>query len=313
MIEILEAPPLLTVQDAGRFGLRAEGVPIAGAMEGWAFATANLLAGNSPSTAVFEWAVGGGAMRFHRDAHFALTGASAEALLNERPVPGETTCLAKAGDILRVLRLVRGRFLYLAIRGGLDVPVVLGSRSTYLQAAFGGFEGRRLHAGDAVPLGSPGLRAPRPGFAVPIQLRPDYDASRLRVLPGSRAAALPKESWTGLTDETFRVSAASDRMGYRLDGPAFAVRAGAALLSEPTCTGAIQATEEGQLIVLLSDGPTVGGYPVVAVVIGADLPVLVQKTPGAPVRFEPVSLEEAGAARAQRTGALESLRALTVQ
>src|SRR6185312_2699958 len=139
MIEIVAAPPYLAVQDLGRPGYRAQGVPIGGAMDAWALSLANVLAGNPPGAAALEWALGPGSIRLHRACGFAWAGPDAAVTLDEVPVPMHVAHRAAAGSILTLRRFSGGRFVYLAFNGGIDVPVVLGSRATYLPARFGGF------------------------------------------------------------------------------------------------------------------------------------------------------------------------------
>lgn len=321
MMRVEAAPPYLAVQDGGWRGLRASGMPAGGAIDRWALAVANLLAGNAPDAAALEWALGGGAVRFEADCTLALAGAEAEATLAGARADACTVLRARAGDVLRVERLTRGRFLYLAVGGGIGVPAVLGARATYLPGAFGGHEGRLLRAGDALPLGaaadasslsradgslsrteadaSPsqaGRTAPV-GWRLPEGLRPAYDPHLpLRVVAGPQAALFGGDAWRTLEGEAFRVSRASDRAGYRLEGPPLRADVAAALPSEAACAGAVQVPDGGAPIVLMPDGPTVGGYPKIAVVASADLPSLSQRAPGDEVRFRVVSVEEAQAA-----------------
>ena len=163
MITISRAPPYLTVQDAGRKQSRWSGVPQGGAMDFTAMSAANAIAGNSLNAAALEWALGGGSIRFDRDCTFALAGATARATLAGQAVAPCTTTYARAGDELTVEQIVTGRFLYLAVAGGIDVLPVLGSRSTYLPGRFGGYEGRMLKSGDSAETRivlKPGVFAP---------------------------------------------------------------------------------------------------------------------------------------------------------
>jgi biotin-dependent carboxylase-like uncharacterized protein len=298
MIEILKAPPFITVQDQGREGHRAEGVPPAGAMDQLALALANRLVGNPPGAAGFEWALGGGGIGF-TDARAIATGApGAAARLNGNLLPPWQCVPVRAGDELAIEPPARGRFAYLAISGGLRVPLVLDSRSTYLPGRFGGHEGRRLRTGDRMPLGS--ASALHTQATVPRNHRPDY-ARSIRLMDGPQHDLFGDEAWEQLVSGGYTVSAASDRMGYRLEGAALTHSGPASLPSEPACPGAIQIPDGGAPIVLMPDGPTVGGYPKLAVVITADLGVMAQQTPGTRPRFERVTLDQAVAAlREQR-------------
>lgn len=292
-LTVLAAPPLLLPQDLGRPGWRAAGVPAGGAMDRWALQLANVLAGNASDAVALEWAAGGGVVRFSAPTAFALAGAEVEATLAGRPVAGHRTLHARAGDALAVGRFHAGRFLYLAVAGGIAVPPVLGSGATYLPAALGGLEGRTLRAGDVLPLGAP--PGERPDRRCPAELRDPLPPApgTVRVVRGPQAHLLDAEGWAALLGATFTVSRAADRMGYRLAGPAVPIAADAALPSEPGAAGAIQLPPGGQPIVLMADAPTVGGYPKPAVVCSADLGRLAQRTPGETVRFAEIGVAEA--------------------
>jgi biotin-dependent carboxylase-like uncharacterized protein len=285
MLTLLKAPPFVTVQDRGREGHRSAGVPPSGAMDRRALETGNLLVGNPRGSAALEWALGGGTLRFDRESAFALTGAQGRATLDGAPVPLYRSQWARAGAVLQVQGLERGRFLYICVAGGIAVPEVLGSRATYLPAGLGGLEGRRLRSGDRLPLGDPGHATPPSEVSEPAD-----DPSPLRVLRGPQADEFDRVAWARLLNQPFTVTNASDRMGYRLAGPSVAARHPASLPSEAACPGAIQVPDGGTPIVLMPDGPTVGGYPKIAVVIGADLGRLAQRNPGETVRFREVEV-----------------------
>lgn len=300
MITIVKAPPYLTVQDLGWSNLRSAGMPVGGAMDRNALVEGNLLVGNARDAAAFEWALAGGAVRFERTCTLALTGAEVTATLGGRPVPMRTTVKAAAGESLSIDRFVLGRFLYIAIGGGLDVPPLLGSRSTYLPAGIGGFEGRRLRTGDVVGIGKPPNPVPRPGLAV-LAASDGPDDSTVRVIEGPQRRLVSDGAWQTFLSSTFTVSPASDRMGYRLTAPTPILGAPADLPSEPACAGAIQLPPDGNPIVLMADGPTVGGYAKIAVVISADLGRVAQRNPGEKVRFRGVSVDEAQSALRDET------------
>src|SRR5687768_8397811 len=196
MIVVDRAPPYLTAQDAGRFGYRSSGVPPAGAMDQWSLAMANAYAGNQRNAAALEWAIGGGALRFEHETVIGLAGAEVDAVIGNRPVQSPGSFMVRSGDILEVRAITARRFLYLALRGGIECPIVLGSRSTYLPAGFGGIEGRRLRNGDVVPSGAMALPQ---GETVHGGLReqseePDYDATIVRVVARSAVAADQRRS-----------------------------------------------------------------------------------------------------------------------
>lgn len=290
MMEILRAPPFATVQDLGRPGHRAEGVPPAGAMDHRAVRRLNHALGNGAEAAVIEWALGPGQVRFERGAWVAagpagltVDGAHVPPWQPAWTSPGQTVALEAPG---------RSRFSYLAVDGGVGVPIVLGSRSTYLPGRMGGWEGRRLRTGDRLPLG---LELGKPPTPVPSPAEPTSPAS-IRVLPGPQAEFFSEEAWDLLCSGAFGISSASDRMGYRLEGPPLGHAGPAALPSEPVCPGAVQVPDGAAPIVLMPDGPTVGGYPKIAVVISADLGRLAQMLPGDRPRFVRVTQPQAVAA-----------------
>jgi allophanate hydrolase subunit 2 len=167
VITLVAAPPFATIQDLGRTGYRAEAVPPGGALDRAALVAGNRLVGNTPDAAAVEWARGPGEVRFERPTIFALTGAEPDGLLGARRAPGWTTLAATAGETLRVGDFARGAWLYLCVRGGIDVPRVLGSRSTLLAARLGGLEGRLLRNGDALAVGQVSIDAPPPGTTLP--------------------------------------------------------------------------------------------------------------------------------------------------
>jgi antagonist of KipI len=186
----------------------------------------------------------------------------------------------QAGTVIEIDRFISGRFMYLCISPAIAVAQVFGSRSTYTPAKIGGFEGRRLRAGDIVPQQQGGAGNPLEPFP-----STNYSSSVIRIRPGPQADVLNGRLLAHILNTSFTVSTASDRTGYRLDGPAADVTGLTQILSEPACEGAVQITDGGTPIVLMADGPTIGGYNKVAVAIAADLPILAQKCPGESLRF----------------------------
>lgn len=309
MIVVERAPPYLTVQDDGRRRSRAAGVPRGGAMDSFALGAANAAVGNSFSAAVLEWGLGGGSIRFESECTFALAGASPSATLAGAAVAPLTTVRAAKGDELVVNHLDTGWFLYIAFRGGLDLPVVLHSRSTYLPGRFGGVEGRLLRHGDSLRLREPAGKAPSPGFHVPADLIPAYAGGVVHITPGPQAGLFNDHAWHALLGNEFRISTASDRTGYRLEGTALTISS-PPIMSEAGCPGAIQVPADGKLIALMADAPTVGGYPKIAVISEPDLPILAQRQPGQTVRFELITIEQSQRAARRRASDLHTIRHL---
>lgn len=284
MIVVEKAPPFATVQGLPRFGHRHEGVPPSGAMDAAALQRLHAALGNAADAAGLEWALGEGVLRMERPVMVALGPVGGE--LDGVPISPWRVISCPAGATLRLLPPSACRFGYLAVAGGIDVPVILGSRSTYLPGRFGGLEGRRLRAGDRLAVG--------PTLGGVHHLSPPVEDSHpVRLIRGPQADLFGAEAWAALLSGQYRVGVASDRMGYRLEGPVLGHHGPASLPSEPACPGAIQVPDGGAPIVLMPDGPTVGGYPKIAVVISADLGRLAQAQPGAVPRFTLVSLDEA--------------------
>ena len=305
MIIVERAPPYLTVQDEGRTGYRTSGVPRSGAMDVWSLAAANLLVGNASDSAALEWAIGGGSLRFERDAVIALAGADVEATVDDASIPMKTAIAVRAGQRLTIHRLTARRFLYVAVRGGVDCPRVLGSRSTYLPAAFGGIDGRRVARGDAIAIGDAVKNAGHvdrpPGAA---GAGPDYDADVIRVIAATAQPAADDDVrpatkrnnatvFEAFLATGYTVSLASDRTGYRLEGDRALDAADTSITSEPVCPGVIQLPPGGHPIVLMADSPTIGGYRILGTVISRDLAVLAQSVPGRRLRFASVSVDVA--------------------
>lgn len=307
MIAIVAAPPYLVVQDLGRPGYRAQGVPASGAMDPWALSMANVLVGNPPSAAALEWALAGGTIEWLRPGWCALAGARVDATLDGTPAAVHRTYRVRAGSRLTIRRFLEGRFAYIASDGGIDVPPVLGSRGTYLPGRFGGLEGRLLRTADRLPLGAATGPAPRAGFAIPPALEPRYDHTACRVIPGPHAPLFGPSGWDELTTVPFRIDSGSDRMGYRLRAGNVRHSVDTTLASAPVCAGAVQVPSGGLPIVLMADAPTVGGYPVLAVVASADLPVLAQRQPGEEIRFRASTIGDLQRALRARTVAIHTV------
>ena len=294
-VTVLKPGMLTTVQDTGRFGAQHLGVPVAGPMDWWSHDAANRLVGNDPRAATLEITLIGPELELGRDAIASVVGANFELNVSGRAVVMNRAFAVAAGERLSFGRRLAGARAYLAVRGGFGVPEVLGSRATHVTAALGGFEGRALRRGDALPLGSPRAAGPTARGAEPAHLA-DGTPSMLRALPGPDAT--PDAFWK----QTFTVSAQSDRMGYRLDGAA--LETSGDHLSAAVAMGTVQATPSGICVLLMADRATCGGYARVATVINADLPRAGQLAPGDHLRFSPATPAEAAAALARMRGRL---------
>ncbi|MEO6778569.1 MAG: biotin-dependent carboxyltransferase family protein [Gemmatimonadaceae bacterium] len=291
MIVVVAAPPFATIQDLGRLGYRDAGVPPSGVADRESAVALNALLGNDPNAAMIEWAVAGGVLRFDNDAVLAIAGAEAECYLAGRDVVPMHPFEVSAGGLLKISRIVRGRFLLIGIRGGIDVPRVLGSRSTLLSAGFGGMEGRTLRNGDRLTVGDAAesvLTTPHDDAAPAVGGNVAVGAAETAVIAvrrGPQDGLFDDAAWSTFLQTQFTIALASDRTGYRLNGAAFVHRGAASLPSEPTCVGAIQIPDGGAPIVIMQDGPTVGGYPKIATIRSESLSRFAQLAPGDAVRF----------------------------
>ncbi len=307
---------LTTVQDPGRWGHQAMGMPVAGAMDFEALAMANILAGNEPDAAALEITLLGPTLVAEGQGAVAVTGANLGFTLNGNPASMWTCLPVETGDILSFSGPGgQGCRAVLAVSGGIDVPSVMGSRSTYVRAGIGGFRGRALKAGDLVPCGEePPLWKGTLGFACPEDLRPSRDPEApIRAVPGPQGDAFTEEGLETLFNSTYTVTNQADRMGYRLEGPKVAHVKAADIVSDAIPLGAIQVPGHGQPIVMLADRQTTGGYTKAAVVLTVDLAVLAQRMPGMTVRFTRSTPEEGARLLAERARRLENLLRLRTE
>ena len=296
-LAVVEPGFFTTVQDLGRRGYQRFGVPISGAMDRFALAAANILVGNSPGAAGLEATLVGPALQAQYDCLVAAAGSGGTGLEVEgRLLPPWMAIYVRRGWTVRLVCRPQGGWSYLAISGGLDVPSVMGSRSTYVRGGFGGHGGRALQPGDALPLGAPLTDIiSLAGRSLPEAYRPAYrDAPRLAVLPGPQQSAFTGKGLTAFLGSAYRIRPDSDRMGYRLQGASVPHQGGADILSQGLVTGAVQVPASGQPMIALSDCQATGGYTQVAVVATADLPLLAQcPCDSGELRFYPITLEEA--------------------
>ena len=294
-IEVLRAGLLTTVQDRGRFGYQKFGVPVSGGVDEIALRVANVLVGNPQGAAALEATALGPQLRFLADAVAAVTGAEVEGDLDGRPIPWYKSFQVRAGEVLDIRACTRGLRTYLAIAGGIDVPVLLGSRSTCLVANFGGFRGRALMAGDVLAVGPVAASLlDLAGCGVPDAWRPRHGAPvTLRVVMGPQDDAFTEEGHRTFLESTYRVSPHADRMGYRLDGPVIAHKGSADIISDWVPLGGVQVPGDGKPIILLADRQTTGGYPKIATVIKPDISLVAQLRPGDALAFRAVSAVEA--------------------
>jgi len=317
-----------TVQDRGRFGLQHLGVVPCGGMDPVALELANGLVGNGAAEAALEITVLGPEIVFETDALIALCGAQMDARLGASPMPENRPVFVEKGTVLNARRTTLGARAYLAVAGGIALEPVLGSRSTYLPAKFGGLEGRALRAGDRLPLienvssisssryenlnGKKQLAGLRTvGWSAPALTLPERVPVLIHAMEGRQHALFDAAARRAFFEATWKVMADSNRMGFRLAGPGLALADAAEILSEPTCLGSVQVPASGMPIALMADHQTTGGYPKIAEIAAADVPRLAQLAPGGTVQFARCTLEQAGelrrALRQRVDGALRAL------
>lgn len=306
VFSVLTPGSYTTIQDAGRFGYQQMGIPVSGVLDAFAFHSANLLVANTKNSAVMEITVMGPRLKMLSHADLAVTGAEIGLTLNDQALETWTSFSVKSGDILDIQQVKSGCRAYLAVNGGIDVPQVMGSRSTYVGANIGGYRGRLLKVGDVIKCG-PGRRlADR--RQIPVDMIPAYPAGiTIRAIPGPQDDFF-QEGLEVLLQSDFMVSTKADRMGYRLQGPKIKIKEGMpkSIISEPTMPGGVQIPADEQPIILMVE-QTVGGYTKIVTVISVDLPKVAQATPGDTIRFERISLETAHALYQEQQKKLQTL------
>jgi KipI family sensor histidine kinase inhibitor len=291
VLEVIKPGLFTTVQDLGRWGYQASGVSVAGAMDPLALRLANALVGNAAGQAGLEITLTGPTLRVRKACVLALAGAPMELRLNGRPAAWGLALELKPADELEIGRAARGARAYLGLAGGIEVPLALGSRSTYTRAGFGGLAGRALKAGDVLAAG-PAAGLPPRSSAAELPL-PTANEVTLRTVLGPQDDHFSPESIERLLREPFRITTDADRMGCRLASQQPLTHRGPAEIpSDGVALGSVQVPPQGQPIVMLADRASVGGYPKIATVVSADVRLLAQCRPGMRVRFQQVSPEE---------------------
>ncbi|MFB5079180.1 5-oxoprolinase subunit PxpC [Raoultella sp. C349492] len=302
MLKMIRAGMYTSVQDGGREGQRRSAISRCGALDKPALTIANLLVGNDANAAALEITLGQVDIEFEQDCWFALTGAACEATVGGRPVWIGWRTAAQAGQHLVLKNPQHGIRSYLAVAGGIDVPLVLGSRSTDLKVGIGGLEGRRLKDGDRLTSGKPSRH-----FSGPQGVKQLPIGNRIRALPGPEYHEFDSTSQASFWRSPWQLSAQSNRMGYRLQGQPLTRTTDREMLSHGLLPGVVQVPHSGQPIVLMNDAQTTGGYPRIASIIEADMYQLAQIQLGQPIHFVSCSLEEALKARADRQRYLDQL------
>jgi antagonist of KipI len=301
---------LTTVQDRGRYGLQHLGVVSCGPMDAVALELANALVGNRSGEAALEFTVLGPEIAFESDTLVALCGALFSAKVDGAPVPANRPVLLRKDSVLSTGRALLGSRAYLAVAGGIATAPVLGSRSTYLPAKFGGLDGRLLRAGDRLPLvenvsavsnqryrnlaGKKETAALRTvSWSAPALTLPEREPIVIHAMEGRHYSHFDAAAQRAFFEATWKVTPDSNRMGFRLAGPVLARAEAFEILSEPACLGTVQVPANGLPIALMADHQTTGGYPKIAEIAAADVPRLAQLAPGGAVQFARCTLEQA--------------------
>lgn len=299
-LTVLRPGMLTTVQDLGRWGWQGSGVPVAGPMDSYSHRLANRLVGNQENAAALEITLIGPELEADEDALCVAAGARFDVTVGARPVDPCHPFVVAAGERVRFTTRHSGARASLAVRGGFDLPAIFGGRAMSVTARMGPFGGRPLQPGDVLPVGNASggealrSRAPRP-------LTMPEGGARLRVLRGPHDALFAAEAMAKLTTSRFVVTPESNRMGYRLQGPSLLLATAGDMLSDATPIGSLQVPASGQPILLMADRQTTGGYPKIATVITADLPIAGQLAPGDWIEFaECTRLEAIDALRMQQ-------------
>ena len=310
-IKIINPGLMTTVQDLGRYGYQQYGVSVSGAMDYVAAKLANILAGNDENEGLLEITLMGPVIEFLSDAVIAITGGEIGASINDEPICMNKSTAVRAGDRLSFKGVKKGCRCYAAFAGGIDVPVVMGSKSTFLKAGIGGYKGRALKTGDILNIGSSVATVSFPERSAENFY--DYDIEgckvKLRVVLGPQEDTFTNEGIDTLFSNEYSVTSSSDRMGYTLEGTAIRHRAGADIISDGIAMGAIQVPSKGNPIIMMADRQTTGGYTKIGNVATVDLPKIAQTKPGDKITFEKISLSEAHGLYKSLEGKFISLKA----
>lgn len=290
LIKVLKPGLQTTVQDLGRTGYQQFGISPSGAMDTYSLQMANLLVGNPLNEAGLEAAILGPSLEALSDVAIAICGGNLQPMVNGKKASMWKSFVFNKGDILSFGKVESGARAYIAFAGGIDVPLVLGSKSTFINGAIGGFNGRAMEAGDVLK-GRPFVRRNR---FLHKDFIPEYKAHLdIRVIPGPHLDKFHPGAIERFLSEEYTVSPQSNRMGYRLEGPELGHIGGADIISDAIPAGGIQVPSNGQPIILMAERQTTGGYARIATVISVDIPLLAQAMPGTKICFIKITIEEA--------------------
>ncbi|SMC52467.1 biotin-dependent carboxyltransferase family protein [Sporomusa malonica] len=323
-ITVLRPGLLTTIQDLGRYGYQKYGVIVSGAMDSYSLRAANLLVGNAEGEAVLEITLIGPTLKLEADTLMSITGGDLSPTVDDKPVPLWRPVYIQKGSVLKFGRCKSGCRAYLSVAGGYGISEVMGSKSTYLRAGIGGFQGRPLQSGDVLETNPPqaaslqvirhltkqadcGPVISTSWYAGQAHILPDTEPV-VRVLRGGQFDKFTDESKAKLWDSVFQVTSQSDRMGYRLSGAALMLEKPLEMVSEAVALGTIQVPPDGNPIVLMADRQTTGGYPKIGQVALVDISKVAQIKPGGKVRFEEITVSEAGKLHLEREQSIKKLQ-----
>lgn len=308
-MDIIKPGFMTTIQDAGRQHFQQYGVIVAGAMDQMSYRMANMLL-QQDDLATLEITMIGPTIQFSQPTIIALTGADFQPVLNGVKCPMWRPVVIRAGDVLVMRTAKTGARGYLAVQGGIDVVKTLGSRSTYLRAKMGGYQGRMLQSGDVLPYTAIDQASKNERWFVdPSPFVRFQQQAKIRIVEGTEWHQFSKQSQHALLTTPFTVSSQSDRMGYRLQSNTLLEQSHQQeLLSEAVTYGTLQVPPNGQPILLMADRQTTGGYPKIAQVVAVDLPNLAQLLPGATIQFEMITLQQAQQLYVEREQLLRGIK-----
>lgn len=294
-IKIIKSGLLTTVQDNGRYGYQKFGVPVSGVMDSFSQRVSNRLVGNDLNEAVLEVTFLGPTIEFLEDRVIAITGGDLSPMINQKSIAMWKSIYVKKGDILSFGGIKRGCRSYISFDGGIDVPLVMGSKSTYIKGKIGGFEGSALKVGDILKCGSPNYNFKFiKGRALCSKYKPEYTNEIIvRVILGPQEDYFTDRGVNTFLSSEYTVTNQIDRMGYRLDGETIEHRKGADIISDGIAFGAVQIPNDGKPIIMMADRQTTGGYAKIGNVISTDLSKIAQAKQGDKIRFRAISMDEA--------------------
>jgi antagonist of KipI len=310
LFEVIKPGLLTTFQDIGRVGYQQYGIVVSGAMDSLSTNIANLLVGNPKNEAVLEITILGPTLKVLADAVISICGGNLSPKVDGKEAPMWKSFTVREGQVLDFGRPIEGARAYLSVAGGFDIPVVMGSKSTYLKAGIGGFLGRSLEKGDTL-CGFEGSYSKR-GRALHYDEIPKYkNEINLRVVLGPHQLAFSDDMINAFLSSKYEVTPQFDRMGFRLKGPRIVHETSADIISDAIPLGGIQVPANGEPIILMADRQTIGGYTRIATVISSDIPLIAQALPGNEIRFHAITVEEAQHIYKQKVRLIRTLEKVT--